>query len=104
MKILFTLLLLLVAATVSAQKSAPPKDSTKPAVRVTAATHKDSIIQPTVNTPLLSYGDLQYLRDSALQNMPYKYAPIIDQILEWLTQRIRLRANEYIQAQTKKPK
>jgi hypothetical protein len=98
---------LFIAISVSAQKKTPPpvkKESgyQKP-FSDTAHLVKDSVIQPTIYTPLLSFSDIQTLHDSVLKDVPYKFAPILDEINQWLSGRIQQKAAEYINNQKKKP-
>lgn len=62
----------------------------------------DSVIQPTNSTPLLTYQDVAYLRDSVLANAPYKYAPALNQVFGWLEQQIAVRAREFVDKQKKR--
>lgn len=96
MKKVLTLLALLISLGAFAQK----KDTTnkKP------DSLKETIIQPNNETPLLNYDDVIFLRDSVLANVPYKFAPILDQVFQYLQQRIQARAQEYMTKQAKKPK
>lgn len=87
------LFFLLLAATVPALAQTK-KDS--------AVAKDTAAITANESTPLLTYKDILYLHDSALQNVPYKYAPIIDNIMQFLTQTIQMRANEYNQVHAKK--
>jgi hypothetical protein len=96
MKKAFLFLAVFIALSATAQKKPAVKGADSSIARIAA------VNQPTINTPLLSFQDIQALRDSGMSNVPYKFAPLLDQINNWLTNRIQLRANEYIEAQRKK--
>lgn len=93
-KLLFVSFLFISASAFAQSKPVAKKDS--------VFAKKDSVIQPTAFTPLLSYYDIKFLQDSVLQNAPYKYAPVLDQVIQWLTTRVQQKASEYIAAQKKK--
>ena len=100
MKKLITLTLIILSLGAAAQK----KDTTMKVVYDISghfAIPKDTLLAPNNATPLLTYADIQYLHDSVLQNMPYKFAPAADQIFGWLNQQIQLRAREFVDKQKK---
>ena len=69
---------------------------------VSAQTKKDSAtahfqpVQATDSTGLLTYKDFQELNTQIIQELPAKYA---NPIVQWLSQRIQLRAAEYVEKQ-----
>lgn len=87
-KNLFILSLLLPSLGAAAQTK-PAKDTVKP-------------VPATISTPLLTYQDIQALNDSLLSTFPYKYAPVIDPVVNWLNRRFQQRAAEYLDRQTAK--
>lgn len=100
MKKVLTLLALLISLGAFAQK----KDTTNKKPDSLKAAGASGIIQPNNETPLLNYDDVIFLRDSVLANVPYKFAPILDQVFQYLQQRIQARAQEYMTKQAKKSK